>query len=357
MILYIFYKYMHYFFDTDSLLSIKEAVFYLVMLLWLVFVNPSLPQHLKSLSVFLIIFLLTWQYEAQFVKKLSLTLLIYGSYVLCELVIGYLLVLFDPNMRTDTFLAAQTILRLIFMYVWEQAVEHIGEQMKKMRLAAAESESAKRQLAGYSNQMDVMKSSEEKVRGLRHDLKHHLNELMLLAEREKADEIKEYIEHMDDFMTYSKEYVSSGNTDIDSLLNLMLDLAKKELGEVACKVSIPKELAIEPFDLNVILGNLLDNAIFAAKQTREKYLKVKISYKAGMLMIQIENSYAGHLVKEGKRYISTKEDDATVHGIGIENVKSVVEKYNGVLEIKDENQIFQVKAVLYVSEKLERISP
>lgn len=357
MILYVFYKYMHYFFDTDNVCFIKEIACYLLMLLWLFFVNPLLPQHLQSLSVFLIIFLLTWQYEAQFLKKLLLTLWIYGSYVSCEMLIGYLLVMFDRNMRTDTFLAAQSIMALIFMYVWEQVVELAGNRIKKMRLAAAESESAKRQLAGYSNQMDVMKNSEEKVRGLRHDLKHHLNELMLLAEREDAGEIKEYIRHMDDFMTYSKEYVSSGNLDIDSLLNLMLDNAKKELGDVSCKVSIPKELSIEPFDLNVILGNLLDNAILAARQTREKHLKVRIRYKAGMLMIQVENSYAGELVKEGNRYISTKEDHGEVHGMGLENVRSVVEKYNGTLQIRDENQIFEARAVLYIPESAQRISP
>lgn len=346
MILYIFYKYMHYFFNTEGVSIVKEISVYLLMLLWFVFVSPSLPPYLESMSVFLIVFLLTWQYEARFIRKVSLTLLIYGTYVLCEMFIGYLLVMFDKNMRMDTFSEAQTIMMLIFMYICEQAAELMGERAKRVRLQLAESENAKRQLAGYSNQIDVMKNSDEKVRALRHDLKHHLNELMLLADRDEASEIKEYIKSMDDFMTYSGEYVSSGNMDIDSLLNLMLGIAKKELGDVSCKVSIPKELDIEPFDLNIVLGNLLDNAIFAARQTQEKYLRVKISYKMGMLFIHIENSYAGSLIKEGNRYISMKKD-RDAHGIGLENVRCVVEKYDGDLEIKDENQIFQVKAVLY----------
>lgn len=357
MILYVFYKYMHYFFNTENIQYVKEIVIYFFMLLWILFVNPLLPRHLENLSVFLVIFLLTWQYEAWFFKKLSLTLLIYGIYVLCDMVIGYLLVIFDRNMRTDTFMEAHAIIMLLFMYACEQAVEFAGERVKRARIAVAESENAKRQLAGYSNQMDVIKNSEEKVSRLRHDLKHHLNELMLLAQRDEAAQIREYIKRMDDFMMYSKEYVSSGNTDIDSLLNLMLDIAKKELGDVSCRVSIPREIAIEPFDLNVILGNLLDNAILAAKQTKEKFLDIRISYKTGMLLIRIENSYAGHLRKEGNRYISTKEDNATVHGLGMENVREVVDKYDGVLEIRDENQVFRVKAVLYVPEKKQRISP
>lgn len=357
MILYVFYKYMHCFLNTDKIHFGKEMATYFFMLLWIIFVNPLLPQHLESLSVFLIIFLLTWQYEAGLIKKLSLTLLVYGTYVLCEMVIGYLLVLFDQNMRTDTFMTAHAIMMLLFMYACEQAAEFFKEHFKKAQMAVAESENVKRQLAGYTNQMDVIKNSEEKISRLRHDLKHHLNELMLLAERDEAAKIKEYIKHMDDFMTYSKEYVSSGNTDIDSLLNLMLDIAKKELDNVSCRVSIPKEIAMDPFDLNVMLGNLLDNAILAAKQTNEKYLKVRISYKTGMLLIHIENSYAGDLRKEGNRYISTKDDDAAAHGLGMENVRAVVEKYDGDLEIRDENQVFQVRAVLYVSEEKQRISP
>lgn len=347
MLLYIYYKYMHYFLDSEKVSRILELSVYLLMLLWLWSVGPSLPAHWESLSVFLMIFVLTWLYEARFVKKLSLALLIYGSYVFCVMFSGYLLVLFDKNMRTNTFLTAQHILSFIFMYLGEQLAESAAERVGKLRLRLAESERAKRQLSGYANQMTVMKRSEEKVRGLRHDLKHHLNELMLMAERDESSEIKEYIKSMDAFMTYSKEYVSSGNTNIDSLLNLMLDFAKNELGDVSCKVSIPKELTIAPFDLNVILGNLLDNAIAAAKQTPEKHLKVQISYKPEMLLILIENSYQGSVYKHKERYISTKQDSAE-HGLGLENVRLVVEKYDGILEITDENQMFRVKAVLYV---------
>lgn len=356
MILYIYYKYMHSFLDTANVNRMRELSVYLLMLLWLLTITPSLPAHWESLSVFLMVFLLTWQYEAPFVKKLLLALFIYGSYVFCMLFTGYLLILFDRNMRTDTFAAAQSVLFLIFMYLGEQLAEFAAERAGRLRRRLAESERAKRQLLGYANQMAVMKRSEEKVRGLRHDLKHHLNELMFLAERDDASEIKEYIKSMDAFMTYSREYVSSGNTDIDSLLNLTLDFAKKELCDVSCKVSIPRELAIKPFDLNVILGNLLDNAIFAAKQTPEQYLKVRISYKPEMLLILIENSYQGSVHKYKGQYRSTKKDGLE-HGLGLENVRHVVEQYDGSMEITDENQLFRVKAVLYVPAQKERISP
>lgn len=36
-----------------------------------------------------------------------------------------------------------------------------------------------RQIASYANQLDVLMQSEEKISALRHDLKHHLNELII----------------------------------------------------------------------------------------------------------------------------------------------------------------------------------
>lgn len=348
MIIYIFYKYMHCFFHTEEVNRGKEIAVYLLMLLWFIFVGLSASLSLSNVSALLIIFVLTWLYEGRLRRKLAITLFIYGMNFLCEALTWYILLFFNVKTGTDMFFITGAIIMLTLMYLCELLVECGKEYIQKRYSKLEEDEHTKRQLEGYSNQLAVLKNSEEKVRGLRHDLKHHLNELMLLAEHDKSSQIKEYIKSMDSFMTYSGEYVSSGNTDVDSLLNLLLDTAKQELGDVSCKVSIPGELAIEPFDLNVILGNLLDNAILAAKQTQEKHLYVRISYKLGMLLINIENSYVGRLKKVDGRYISTKKDSVN-HGMGIENVKSIVKKYDGDMEIRDENNMFKVKVFLYAA--------
>ena len=356
MIFYIFYKYMHCFFDTEEGKRKKEICVYLLMALWCAFVESlSEPDFSNVIAVFAI-FILTWLYRAGLKRKLLATVLIYGTYILSKTFVARLLPFF--HLDSDIVSVIEQIGILVLMYVFELLAEIWTEHIKKIRIKMMENESAKRQLEGYSNQLDVLKNSEEKVRGLRHDLKHHLNELMLMAERDESSEIKEYIKSMDSFMTYSGEYVSSGNTNIDSLLNLMLDDAKRELGAVSCKVCIPSELEIEPFDLNVILGNLLDNAIRAAKQTQEKDLQVKIRYKAGMLLIDVANSYTGACIKQGDRYLSTKEDSAA-HGRGLSNVRCIVEKYDGDMEITDENHLFRVKIVLYIrmSADAQRISP
>lgn len=204
-----------------------------------------------------------------------------------------------------------------------------------------------RQVASYSNQLDILMRSEEKIRYLRHDMKHHLNELLIMAGKDEKKEIADYIQNMHMFMDNESEYSSSGNKEVDSILNYMLNKAQKVLNKVEYKINIPKEIDIRVFDLNVIFGNLLENAILAAGSSKDKWLSVVVKYEKGMLFIHIRNSYAGSVIKKDKVYLTTKRETGK-HGIGLQNVRRVVSNYNGNMEISDEGHIFDVKIMLYM---------
>jgi len=206
-----------------------------------------------------------------------------------------------------------------------------------------------RQINSYANQLNVLMCSEESVRSLQHDMKHHLNELLVAAEKKNVEEIKNYIYSMRMYMENPYEYVSSGNEGVDSLLNYMLNRAKNVLNQVEYKVNVPQELGIRPFDFNVVMGNLLENAILASSNSNKKWLSLMISYEKGVLFIHVQNSYDEEIKKQGDIYISTKPNGKK-HGIGLQNVKKVIDGYSGILKILDENKIFDVRVMLYTSE-------
>ena len=70
------------------------------------------------------------------------------------------------------------------------------------------------------------------------------------------------------FFEKPSEIVSSGNMEVDSVLNYMLQKAKKMQLNTTVKVAIPEDMK-HSFDLNIIIGNLLQNAIDAAVETEE----------------------------------------------------------------------------------------
>lgn len=216
-----------------------------------------------------------------------------------------------------------------------------------------ENETLKREIQVYMNQIEIILQNEENINFLKHDMKHHLNELKLLAVKLETSDILEYIEDMEVFMQPPGEIVSSGNVEIDSLLNYMLQKAKKSLCSVNAKIQIPEEIS-HSFDINIILGNLLENAIEAAEKTEDKMLDVEIGLKQGVLKIKIENSFSGtwipkKVIEKGE-FFSTKRDQER-HGFGLKSVRKIVEKYHGVMEINPDGKCFRVKIILYLPEK------
>ena len=218
-----------------------------------------------------------------------------------------------------------------------------------------ESEMLRQKVQVYANQLDVILQNEEKVKALKQDMKYHMNEIRLLANKSDMAGIHHYIDEMEVFIHNPKETVASGNMEIDSLLNYMLQRAKEELETVCVKVMLPEKIQ-HTFDINVLLGNLLENAIEAAKQTDQKYLSVNIILSRGVLDIQIENSFltVNDILKDGHRIFLTTKKEKEGHGIGLNNVQKIVESYNGAMKVETTDDIFCVRVILYMA-KMEKI--
>lgn len=115
------------------------------------------------------------------------------------------------------------------------------------------------------------------------------------------------------------------------------------------RVDIPSQIAFSNFDMSVLLGNLMDNAIKAALESEDKYLDLDMNYDKGVLILIITNSYDGNLSMHKNRLISTKTDTELPHGIGLSSVEKIVEQNNGYLNISHEMHRFTVKIVLYTN--------
>ena len=286
--------------------------------------------------------MITIHKDAEDAQNISLVLM-----PICSIIVITLLIYTDTC--TDIGLTIVSIGLLIanflMLYLYNLLLHSISQQY--------EMEMLKTQLQAYANQLNVVLRGEEKIKALRHDIKHHLNELMLLANKHDVAEIQKYIDEMNSFLRNPNEIVASGNLEIDSVLNFMLQKAEKELKTVDVKVMLPEKVR-HSFDINVMLGNLLENAIEAAGKTENKYLSVHIKLKRGILKVKIENSFESSYIlrKEQNRkdtILKTTKPFTKQHGIGLKNVKKIVEKYNGTMAVTAQKGIFCVNLLLYMA--------
>lgn len=211
-----------------------------------------------------------------------------------------------------------------------------------------EKEVLEQQVKIYSNQLEVIEQTQTKVRSLRHDMRHHIQELRRLTSRNEEQETMRYLDKMETAMTNEKEYVYSGNREIDGILNYMLEKANDALGQVEIEIRNLGNLDEYSFELAVILGNLLENAIEAARQTNEQYLRFQMEEEKGVLYIHVANRYCGELAEKDGRFLSTKTGGGK-HGFGLKNVRDIVEKNHGALDIRYDNEMFEVDVVLYLN--------
>lgn len=93
---------------------------------------------------------------------------------------------------------------------------------------------------------------------------------------------------------------------------------------------------IKEHDITALLDNLLENAVESALMTNEKFIDFSISTRnSNFVIIKISNSCNKNL-NTLMELVSSKSTSG-MHGIGTRSIKRVVEKYNGNLEMKFDN--------------------
>lgn len=147
-------------------------------------------------------------------------------------------------------------------------------------------------------------------------------------------------------MDHSEVFVSSGNERIDSILNYMIGKAKSADIHVTWKIQIPEQMEISTFDINVILSNLLDNALNALSDIPNPTLEILMKYDSGILLINIQNncSHEQPVIRDMHSVFGPENE----HGYGLKNIQRIVEKYHGSLSAECVNDVFNTSILLFL---------
>lgn len=190
----------------------------------------------------------------------------------------------------------------------------------------------------------VLLEKEDATRKYRHDMKNHLLCLYDLSEKEKVSEIKAYIGAMQkEFLAIQRKSYCTGNDIADVLLNYHLS----DLDDIKISVigKCPGDLPISDMDFCTIFSNLIKNAIEEVKKQKEenRYIKVHIRQGKQNLSITIINTSQKVLDKET---VKTSKKDKRNHGIGLKNVKAVIEKNGGTFKLFGDGKEVTAEVIL-----------
>lgn len=181
-----------------------------------------------------------------------------------------------------------------------------------------------------------------KMRGWRHDYRHHIQTLKVHASKGEMDEVQKYLDMLDDDLTNVEAVVRTGNRITDAILNSKLSLAREKQITVKAETNIPVQLSIPELDLCIVIGNLLDNAMEACMELPpdRRLIRIYMEMKGNYLYLALTNTAAG----TKKEHFGTTKGKG--HGLGLGRVDEVVKKHGGYLTRASEDEAFSTEVLL-----------
>lgn len=217
----------------------------------------------------------------------------------------------------------------------------LSESNKNMQL-----ENANHSLKMEQLQFINLQNKITEARRTRHDLRHHSTVIKSYLEQEDYLNLKEYLESFLKVLPCDTPMIFCENTVINVLISHFYGIARDNNIDFKANVNLPSSIPVEDVDLTVIVGNLIENAVYACISGSDipKSIKIKGLVKNNILLFTVDNTYSNAIRKDKSGvYFSTKHEGV---GIGIESVSEIVERYNGVLKIEQHNNVFYVSVML-----------
>ena len=189
------------------------------------------------------------------------------------------------------------------------------------------------------------------MRRFRHDFDGHIKAISAMLLNKNIDDISEYVKTMSNEFNERKLERYTGIVAVDAIVCDIKKEAESFGAELVWNGSISNVKNIEVFDLCIIMMNILNNALEAVKkleETEDKKIYVDVYNYENRLYIKERNHYIGEIEKEGVDKIRTTKTDKDNHGLGISNIRGVVKKYDGEMNINIEpkEKIFEMEILI-----------
>ena len=227
--------------------------------------------------------------------------------------------------------------------------------MERICLEQKKSEQYHSRIAAYKMLEEQYSRSER----LRHDLKNHIIALRGLLENKDWEKMKCYLDNMADSADLRAGEEITGNRVVDILLYQKRKSAEERNIIWECDAQVPKICCINEFDLCVLFGNILDNAVEACERLQSRsshcdmqpFIIVRAEIVKKCFLLEVKNSVnmaEKHETESADRISGRQNQEG--HGIGLLNVSDVVHRYNGVMSTEIQDGAFTISILVPLSD-------
>ncbi|WDV45701.1 GHKL domain-containing protein [Clostridiaceae bacterium M8S5] len=194
----------------------------------------------------------------------------------------------------------------------------------------------------------LLENEQLNTRKIYHDMNNNLQVIGNFIENgDKKDALK-YIMQISKSTEIYRNKKFCNNHIVNAVLNNKMMLISKNHIDCKINISIQNLIALDDLDLCSLFANTIDNAIDASlkiSDSKKRQICIKVRTKNNFFIYSIKNNKANDIVKKEGRIISNKPN-SKMHGFGIQNVKEIINKYNGTFDINYTDKEFEIVTII-----------
>lgn len=231
---------------------------------------------------------------------------------------------------------------LLILLLWFNAVFlMMADSLNRNARLQQENQFLSMQQQRYEN----LKTSIKEAQQARHDMRHHLNQLSVLADEGDLQKLRIYLTET----TSRIAVLDTGlceNRAADSVISYYCALAKQNSIPFITQLDLPAQIPVNEMDMCLVLSNLLENALEASLRISPSLRHIKLTaylHGKNLLLIQVENAFDGIINKKNDAFQSSKRIGS---GIGTQSIRHIAEKSGGASTFSYQDGIFYARIML-----------
>ena len=240
------------------------------------------------------------------------------------------------------FLAVGLIMVNLIVVGLMQGILEKEEQLRENALADQKKES---QLAHYRDMQAVYERQGRKM----HDYKNQIRTMQVLLKKGDTQAAAALAERLTESISVEMAAVNTNYPVVNAVLNQKFHAAREQGVSMIFRVDDMSGMRLNEEETVILLSNLLDNAIHEcmklAQQGKKAVIHVKLVQEDGKLIFSVRNPVEKKVqVTDG----IVLDFNGGMHGVGLMNVKAVVDKYGGDFAVSYSQGKYQAVVMIQI---------
>ena len=238
------------------------------------------------------------------------------------------------------FVAVGLIMINFLVMVLMQDLLVKGELLRESALTDQKKES---QIAHYRDMQAVYERQGRKM----HDYKNQIRTMQVLLKEGDVQAAAGLAERLTESISVEMSAVNTNHPVVNAVLNQKFHAAREQGISMIFRVGNMSGMRLNEEETVILLSNLLDNAIHecvkVVRKGRKAVINIKLVQEGGKLIFSVRNPVVEKVqVADG----IVLDSDGGMHGVGLMNVRAVVDKYGGDFAISCDQEKFQAVVLI-----------